>query len=220
MDLIIVESPTKANTFNKYLKSNEYQVEATIGHVRDLPQKKIGIDLEHGFKPDYVLNEEKKETIETLKKNSREVKEGFRQIKKVISNFNVEITPVQEVLKKISETSDPLQKAMATLKNRDITHQALQELVLKPFQNPKKIGKLMNEHHLMLKKYLKISTPKIERMIKASLKAGAYGAKIHGSGLGGTMIAYAPGREKQVAKAIERVGGKATLVHQDRGVIT
>ncbi|HBQ21143.1 MAG: hypothetical protein A2Z91_00665 [Deltaproteobacteria bacterium GWA2_38_16] len=163
---------------------------------------------------------EKKETIETLKKNSREVKEGFRQIKKVISNFNVEITPVQEVLKKISETSDPLQKAMATLKNRDITHQALQELVLKPFQNPKKIGKLMNEHHLMLKKYLKISTPKIERMIKASLKAGAYGAKIHGSGLGGTMIAYAPGREKQVAKAIERVGGKATLVHQDRGVIT
>ena len=78
----------------------------------------------------------------------------------------------------------------------------------------------MNEHHLMLKKYLKISTPKIERMIKASLKAGAYGAKIHGSGLGGTMIAYAPGREKQVAKAIERVGGRATLVHQDRGVIT
>src|SRR3989344_1075443 len=71
MDLIIVESPTKANTFNKYLKSNEYQVEATIGHVRDLPQKKIGIDLEHGFKPDYVLNEEKKETIEKIKKQAQ-----------------------------------------------------------------------------------------------------------------------------------------------------
>ena len=71
MDLIIVESPTKANTFNKYLKGANYQVEATVGHIRDLPKKKIGIDLEGDFAPEYVLNEEKLATIEKIRKEAK-----------------------------------------------------------------------------------------------------------------------------------------------------
>ena len=67
MNLIIVESPTKANTFNKYLKDTKYQVEATMGHVRDLPENKIAVDIDHNFKPDYILNKKKQSIIERIK---------------------------------------------------------------------------------------------------------------------------------------------------------
>ena len=48
--LVIVESPAKAKTIGKYL-GRAYRVRATIGHVRDLPEKKMGIDIENGFEP-------------------------------------------------------------------------------------------------------------------------------------------------------------------------
>src|ERR1041385_1597356 len=51
--LVIVESPTKAKTIGKYLGSG-YDVKATIGHVRDLPTRELGVDVEHGFEPKYV----------------------------------------------------------------------------------------------------------------------------------------------------------------------
>lgn len=162
---------------------------------------------------------QKKETVENLKKNSRDVKQGFEEMRRKIKGFDVERTPISDILKKIKPNTEPLKKAMATLKNRDITHKVLKELIMKPFQAEKKIGKLMTEHHKHLRDALKISTPKIEAMIDASLKAGALGAKIHGSGLGGTMIAYAPGKEEKVAKVIEKAGGRAYIVHKDRGVI-
>src|SRR5436853_7186916 len=64
--LVIVESPSKAKTINKYL-GGDYVVLASVGHVRDLPNKNPkgvkspvpGVDLEHDFKPTYVINEEK-----------------------------------------------------------------------------------------------------------------------------------------------------------------
>ena len=48
MDLIIVESPTKAKTLTRFLKG-KYQVTATMGHIRDLPKSDLGVDMEHDF---------------------------------------------------------------------------------------------------------------------------------------------------------------------------
>jgi len=68
MDLIIVESPTKAKTLSRFLGGDEYKVEATMGHVRDLPESKLGVEIENNFEPQYVISPKKKETIEKLKK--------------------------------------------------------------------------------------------------------------------------------------------------------
>jgi DNA topoisomerase-1 len=65
--LIIVESPHKATTIQNYLGSN-YKVVASKGHVCDLPQKTLGIDMEHGFEPQYVISPEKQKTIDYLVK--------------------------------------------------------------------------------------------------------------------------------------------------------
>src|SRR5467141_1116840 len=73
--LVIVESPAKAKTIGKYL-GRAYRVRATIGHVRDLPEKKMGIDIENGFEPEYVTIPGKEKTVADLKcaaKDSREI---------------------------------------------------------------------------------------------------------------------------------------------------
>jgi len=74
--LVIVESPAKAKTIGKYL-GRSYRVRATIGHVRDLPEKKMGIDIENGFEPDYVTIPGKEKTVAELKAAARDSREIF-----------------------------------------------------------------------------------------------------------------------------------------------
>ena len=68
----------------------------------------------------------------------------------------------------------------------------------------------------MFECYLGISTPKIEKLIQVAKKAGALGASLHGTG--GGLIAYAPGKAKRVARAIEQAGGIGIAVHADSGL--
>src|SRR4051812_30973071 len=74
--LVIVESPAKAKTIGKYL-GRAYRVRATIGHVRDLPEKKMGIDIENGFEPEYVTIPGKEKTVAELKSAARDSREIF-----------------------------------------------------------------------------------------------------------------------------------------------
>src|ERR1051326_6398888 len=71
--LVIVESPAKAKTINKYLGAG-YIVKASVGHVRDLPKSKIGVDLDEGtFEPVYEVIEGKKKVLAEIRKAAREV---------------------------------------------------------------------------------------------------------------------------------------------------
>ena len=65
MQLIIVESPSKAKTIEKYLKG-KYKVDASEGHVRDLPEKRLGVNVLDNFEPNYVVTADKKQTIKRL----------------------------------------------------------------------------------------------------------------------------------------------------------
>ncbi|MBZ9569326.1 type I DNA topoisomerase [Patescibacteria group bacterium] len=67
MKLVVVESPTKSKTLKKFL-GKDYQVAATFGHIRDLPQKKFGVDIEQDFKPEYLITPKSKKVIQFLKK--------------------------------------------------------------------------------------------------------------------------------------------------------
>src|SRR6185295_6906246 len=72
--LVIVESPAKAKTIGKYL-GRGYRVRATVGHIMDLPEKKLGIDVENGFTPDLVPIPGKEKTIAELKLAAKDSKE-------------------------------------------------------------------------------------------------------------------------------------------------
>ncbi|MBP0990093.1 MAG: type I DNA topoisomerase, partial [Oscillospiraceae bacterium] len=69
-DLVIVESPAKAKTIKKYLGSG-YDVIASMGHIRDLPKSKLGVDIENGFSPDYSILDGKKKLANELKEKAK-----------------------------------------------------------------------------------------------------------------------------------------------------
>lgn len=71
-NLVIVESPAKAKTIQKFLGSN-YEVIASNGHVRDLPKSQLGVDIEHGFEPKYITIRGKGDLVSRLKKEAHKV---------------------------------------------------------------------------------------------------------------------------------------------------
>jgi len=149
------------------------------------------------------------------------VKDQILNVDKILksynSDFSLQTIKIDE-LKKYSKLLNEVQFKIleGTIKNRDITVIARNELSKR---NPdhKVIGMLLTEHHSVLRDILKISTPKIDGMIEAALAAGAYGAKINGSGGGGCMFAYAPENADNVRQAIEEAGGEAFIIVPDTG---
>jgi len=63
--LVIVESPAKARTISRILGS-EYDVKASVGHVRDLPKSSLGIEVEEGFTPKYIVPRDKSKTVKEI----------------------------------------------------------------------------------------------------------------------------------------------------------
>src|SRR3990172_8621527 len=74
--LVIVESPAKAKTINKFL-GRDYLVKASMGHVRDLPKSKLGVDVEKGFNPMYVVIPQRKKVLTELKQAAKKVKDIY-----------------------------------------------------------------------------------------------------------------------------------------------
>ncbi len=74
--LVIVESPTKAKTIGQYL-GREYKVVASIGHIRDLPKSRLGVDIERDFEPKYLVPKEKRTIVRQLKEAVAEAPEIF-----------------------------------------------------------------------------------------------------------------------------------------------
>jgi DNA topoisomerase I len=75
-NLVIVESPAKAKTINKYL-GKDFTVKASVGHVRDLPKKTLGVDVKKGFAAEYEVLPKKKEVLDELKAAAKDAKEIY-----------------------------------------------------------------------------------------------------------------------------------------------
>ncbi len=74
--LVIVESPAKARTVGKFL-GHGYRVRASVGHIRDLPERQMGVDIERGFRPHYVITPKKKDVVKELKQDAQGAAEVF-----------------------------------------------------------------------------------------------------------------------------------------------
>lgn len=74
--LLIVESPTKAKTIKKFL-GGDFEVMSSFGHIRDLPKNEMGVDIEHNFKPTYIVSEDKKKRVTELKQAAKKADEIY-----------------------------------------------------------------------------------------------------------------------------------------------
>jgi galactokinase len=162
-------------------------------------------------------SQEPKDTKGILTRVKTQVLDVSRRLAERDPGFSLH-TAALEKLERYTRDLNAEQKTLlwGTLRNRDITQEALSVLRAPQFDDLM-LGELLNECQVVLRDILKISTPKIDRMLDAALRAGAYGGKVNGSGGGGCMFAYAPKNPEAVAQAIEGAGGKAHIVQIDVG---
>jgi galactokinase len=156
--------------------------------------------------------EKKSDTVGDLAEIRNLAERGYHKISQHIEGFDQNTTALEEI-QLFLKLLTPKEQAVVetTLRNRDLTRRAYDTLKNNDFA-PEDLGTMIDQHHFYLRDGLKRSTKKIEKMIRAAKKAGALGCKINGSGGGGTMLAYCPGREDAVSSAIERAGGTPGVV--------
>jgi len=161
---------------------------------------------------------QRKDTTGTLAFIKNNVLNGVKIIQKKIPEFDLHssLTPrIIEEIKKLEET--PQKLLMGTLLTRELTQKGKELFQASPFDHHQ-FGQFLSEQHQIMRDYLHLSTPKIEAMLEAALEAGALGGKINGSGQGGCMFAYCPGRGKEVAEALKKLETKPFIIHIDEGV--
>lgn len=169
---------------------------------------------------EFVLGDslQAKDTQKTLKRVRTAQEEAFRQLAQYLEfkdNFHVTYEKAWPFLGEISPDSRPYLEA--ALINHQITDQAKEEL-LKEIPDIQRIAGLMNRHQDLLRGNLGVSTAKIDAMIENALKAGALAAKINGSGEGGCMFAFCPGKQQEVAEAIKSAGGVPYIINIGKGL--
>jgi galactokinase len=160
---------------------------------------------------------EPKNTMFVLSHVKNRILETVRILKSVDPDFSLNTIKANELDHYRTHLSEGLFGLLGgTIMNRDIAREARAELNKQSIDH-RMIGKLLNEHQKVLRDVLGISTFKINKMIDAALDAGAYGAKINGSGGGGCMFAYAPESPEKVKAAIEVEEGEGFIINSDSG---
>ncbi|OLS24169.1 MAG: Galactokinase [Candidatus Heimdallarchaeota archaeon LC_3] len=154
----------------------------------------------------------RKNTLKTILRIRRQVADALTQLRGA---------PKLDYLKELNEEDIPNGREYQTLRGvlriRDLTQQMKNALMSN--QPQYKWGELIQKQHSILRDNLRLSIPRIERMVSNAVNAGAFGAKINGSGEGGCMFALCHKDETdQVAKAIEKAQGSPFIVHIDEGV--
>jgi len=126
--LVIVESPAKARTVGQIL-GRKYVVTASMGHVRDLPKSKIGVDVEQDFEPSYVIMKDKRSLLNQIKKAGKDAKEIF-----LATDPDREGEAISWHLQNAAEWQD-----LATPTKRVVFHEITKEAVQEAFRNPREI---------------------------------------------------------------------------------
>ena len=161
---------------------------------------------------------EKKDTTGTLGSVKSRVLAGVAEIRKAHPGFSLKADPTPAMAEGISRLpADPRRLLEAALRNRDLTRRGVDLFQSSPFDG-RRFGELLSLQHGLLRDGLRISTPKIDRILEAALGAGGLGGKINGSGGGGCAFVYAPGRSGAVAEACRRAGAKPVIIRIDGGV--
>jgi galactokinase len=186
----------------------------TIDFNEELKVKQLQNSLKEFVLADSL---QKKDTTGMLGYIKSHVLEGVTSIQNRIDGFNLKSPLAQREKEEIEKLSPDVKRLLkGTLLTRDLTAEGKSLFQSEAFDHHR-FGELLSRQHEVLRDYIRISTPKIEQMIDASIEAGALGAKTNGSGGGGCMFAYAPEKTDNVAEALEKTGAKAYIVRVDTG---
>jgi len=171
----------------------------------------------------FVLGDSRvpKETKDTLRRSRAAANEGFRLLGGLIPDFDVRSTPLEQVDRYLDRLpEDAARVARAQVVDRDLCREA-RALLSRPSldaDGQRRLGQMLLEHQRQLRDGVGVSHPKLDELIDAAVAAGALGGKLNGSGMGGCMFAYAPGREQEAKAALDAAGGRGYVVSCTSGV--
>ena len=160
----------------------------------------------------------RKATTKTLLKTRVTVRAAVVKLERAYPGFDLRTTAWEEIAdlaeRLPEEERRPLQ---AQFINRDLCQQARRMLSKEEFDQ-RHLGEMLLEHQRQMREGVEVSHPKLDELVEVAVAAGALGGKLNGSGGGGAMFAYAPGRQEEVKAAIEQAGGKGYIVAPREGV--
>lgn len=166
-NLVIVESPTKARTLSQFL-GKDYEITASMGHVRDLPRGEFGVDTEHGFEPKYVIPKEKIKSVNSLVREAADVDHLFlatdpdREGEAIAWNL-------LEVISSKSQVKNPEY-------SRVVFHEITKNAVSEAFNHPRKIDEDLVEAQQARRVLDRIVgyklSPLLWKKVKSGLSAG------------------------------------------------
>lgn len=192
----------------------------SLGQVIHINTKTYAVDVLRDSLEGLVLSNSlvPKEILEVHGRIRPTIERAVSILKKKDSDFDLSQIQVEDLpsyYEYLPESVIPI--FYATVTNHEFTRQALAHLKQEKIDLVE-IGNLMNQHHERLRDYLQITVPKINLMINRALEVGALGAKINGSGGGGTIAVLAPGCENEVISALNEIGAESFSVSSDPGV--
>ena len=162
-DLVIVESPAKAKTIERYL-GGDYKVTASMGHLRDLPKSRLGVDIEHGFQPEYIPVRDKSELINQLKKDAKSAGTVY-----LATDPDREGEAISWHLKELLELSD--EKARRVTFN-EITKRVVTESIRKPRDIDQDLVDAQQARRVLDRIVGYTLSPLLWRKVKRGLSAG------------------------------------------------
>jgi len=168
---------------------------------------------------EFVLSDStvRKNTTGTLGFIKSNVLRGIERIQENRPGFNLLDTFDDKVQTEIDRLPNVERRLLrGTLATRDLTTEGVALFSTAEFDHGG-FGRLLNRQQDVMRDDLRISVPRIDRMIDTALAEGALGAKINGSGQGGCILAYAPDRSQEVAEALRRLDSPAFVVRVDEG---
>ena len=161
MQLIIVESPTKAKTLSRFLGS-EFEVDSTRGHIKDLPKSILGVDIENDFKPDYVPVEKKKEVIASLKKKAKLAKIVY-----------IATDPDREGEAIAGHVAEILSKSkLVRITFHEITKEAVKEAISRPGKGNENLGNAQISRRVLDRLVGYKISPLLWKKVRRGLSAG------------------------------------------------
>jgi galactokinase len=160
-----------------------------------------------------------KNTVGTLRASRDDTRAGLSILKSHIPDFDLQTTSLEQAEEYFPLMPENVRRRVrANFINRDICREARELLSQPVVEDTVRLGRLIYEHQVQLRDGIGVSHPKLDEMIDAAMEAGALGGKLNGSGCGGCMFAYAPGRQQEVKEALERVGNRAFIISMSDGV--
>ncbi len=160
--LVIVESPTKAKSIGKYL-GRGYEVKATVGHIRDLPTRKLGVDVDNGFQPQYVTIKGKTQTLADLKKSAKKASAVF-----LATDPDREGEAIAWHVADQMDTQAPMHRVLF----HEITKDAVKEAMAKPGRIDDRLVNAQQARRILDRLVGYKASPILWQSIKTGLSAG------------------------------------------------